>query len=126
MPNVSQSHIVECANATDSHAHPFSLALERFGGDENLLRLQMSFFLTEAPELLQEIQKAIAESDGKSLHLAAHRLKGLVRTYDDDLAGELATKLENISGKQELKEAEPNFVLLAECVAGLVDRIDNY
>lgn len=126
MPDLSQSLTVGCASATDSHAHPFSLALERFGGDENLLRLQMSFFLTEAPELLQEIQKAIAESDGKSLHLAAHRLKGLVRTYDDDLAGELATKLENISGKQELKEAEPIFVLLAECVAGLVDRIDNY
>ena len=106
--------------------HPFPKALERFGGDDELLRMQMSFFINESPELIQNIQKAIHDSDGKALHLNAHRLKGLVRTYDDDEAAELTTKLEDMGRGGSLSEAEPTFLQLATRVSDLLERIEKY
>ena len=104
--------------------HPFALALTRFGGDESLLQMQVGIFLQEAPELMRELHKAINESDGKSLHHFAHRLKGLVRTYDDELAAELATKLEGFGASNEFDHAESTFALLSERVDDLSYRLN--
>ena len=140
--SITQKIIVaEDANVTDSRSklssgspssgietaqHPFPKALERFGGDDELLRMQMSFFINESPELIQNIQKAIHDSDGKALHLNAHRLKGLVRTYDDDEAAELATQLEEMGRGESLVEAESTYLQLASKVSDLMGRIEKY
>ena len=108
---------------TRGSEHPFAQALARFGGDKSLLQMQVGIFLQETPELMQQIHKAIHDADGRALHHHAHRLKGLVRTYDDDLAGELAAKLETIGSNNELDEAESTFALLAAQVDGLSGRL---
>ena len=133
--------VAEDANVTDSRSklscgspssgigtaqHPFPKSLERFGGDDELLRMQMSFFINESPELIQNIQKAIHDLDGKALHLNAHRLKGLVRTYDDDEAAELATQLEEMGRGESLGEAESTYLQLATKVSDLMGRIEKY
>lgn len=113
--------------ATIEHPFPLALALERFGGDEALLRMQISFFLEESPELIENIQKAIHLSDSKALLHNAHRLKGLVRTYDDAFASELCDKLEDIGQTgATFDAAEASFVLLSERVDELVERLSQY
>jgi CheY-like chemotaxis protein len=72
----------------------FDAALDRLDGDAELLREQMEFFLSDGPELLQKIKRAIAEADGNQLQLFAHRLRGLVGSFDADEAAELALRLE--------------------------------
>lgn len=118
--------VIGAAPATGLKNQPFPLALERFGGDESLLRMQISFFLDEVPELIQNIQRAINEQDGKALHHNAHRLKGLVRTYDDELAGELTTRLEDLGRGESFADADSTFVLLAERVDDLSSQLKAY
>ena len=122
------SRVAEATLATEdgSPSHPFAQSLERFGGDDRLLRMQMSFFIDESPELIQNIQKAIHDRDGKALHLNAHRLKGLVRTYDDNLAAELTTKLEDMGCDESFADAEATYLLLAERVSDLMQRLESY
>ncbi len=125
---ITQTIIAAEETVTPKTAHPFPIALERFGGDEELLRMQISFFLAEVPELTQNIHLAINDHDGKSLHHNAHRLKGLVRTYDDKLSGELATKLEDMGrrGGGSFDDAESTFVLLTQRVADLSSQLKAY
>lgn len=103
---------------------PFAKALARFGGDHALLQMQIGIFLEEVPGLLQCLHQAVRESDGKSLHHYAHRLKGLVRTYDDELAGELAGKIEEIGSNAALAESESTLALAEATLALLTTQID--
>ncbi|WP_075082577.1 hybrid sensor histidine kinase/response regulator [Mariniblastus fucicola] len=112
------------AAASGVAMEPFAEALERFGGDQELLRMQISFFLAETPDLIQSIEKAIHDRDGKALHHNAHRLKGLVRTYDDELAAELTGKLEEMGRANSFDDAESTLVLLASRVQDLSQRLE--
>ena len=114
------------ADSAEQAQHPFALALARFGGDESLLHMQIGIFLQETPELMQNLHKAVHDSDAQDLHHHAHRLKGLVRTYDDDLAGELAAKLEDMGTREALDDAEATLVLLAERVDDLSVRLRRF
>ena len=124
--NGSRAAEASASTKNGTASHPFAQSLERFGGDDGLLRMQMSFFINESPELIQNIQKAIHDSDGKTLHLNAHRLKGLVRTYDDNLAAELTTKLEDMGRDESFADAESTYMLLAERVSNLMERLESY
>ena len=57
-----------------------AVALERLGGDEELLREVARLFLEEYPVLLLEIRQAVAAQDAEALQRAAHSLMG--RTLD--------------------------------------------
>ena len=105
-------------------SHPFSSALARFAGDQELLRMQIQFFLQETPDLISKIRQAVGTADNQMLHLNSHRLKSLVRTYDDDLAAELAGRLEEFGrndalGKGDVQE-EAN-----SAMALLIERVDD-
>ncbi len=110
----------------DAATGEFVEALTRLGGDVDLLKMQMGFFLQETPQLLKNIHSAIHHLDQKTLHHNAHRLKDLVRSYDDDLATELAMKLEDIGRSGDFVEAESTFSLLEGCVAQLGLRIEAF
>jgi len=51
-------------------------ALDRIGGDEELLRDLCQIFLEESPKLLQKLQQAVAAGDSDGVMRAAHSLKG--------------------------------------------------
>jgi HPt (histidine-containing phosphotransfer) domain-containing protein len=106
--------------------HPFELALARFDGDESLLQMQIGFFLKETPEILGDLRAAIESNDGKALHLNAHRLKGVVRTYDDELAAELSTRLELMGNCDSFADAQPILALLTAQVDELSTRLQNF
>ena len=58
-----------------------AVALERLGGDEELLREVARLFLDEYPMLINEIRSAAAVMDASALERAAHSMKGSVSNF---------------------------------------------
>lgn len=85
--------------ATPPSGFDFSAALDRMDGEMDLLREHMNYMLNDAPQLVLNMREAVHNNDGRQLEIAAHRLKGLVGSYNYDEARELAAALE-IQGKQ--------------------------
>jgi CheY-like chemotaxis protein len=84
------------ALATPPHCFDFGPALARLEGDVELLREQMRFFIQDAPGLLTEIGAAVARHDGEALQLAAHRLRGLLSSFD---AGDAVAAAQDLEAK---------------------------
>ncbi len=106
--------------------HPFTAALTRFGGDEQLLRMQMDFFLDGTPLLMQKIQEAIQQRDARSLLHHAHRLKSLVSNFDHEMAVELLTNLEEMGRTESLDKATVTLALLESLIEDLHEKIAAY
>ncbi len=113
------------SNPGTREAHPFAATLARFGGDEGLFKIQVGFFLDEAPSLLSNIKKAVSNEAASELRLNAHRLKGLARTFDDDLAAELSGKLEEMGDTSQMQDAESTLALLTGQIEDLIARLSS-
>lgn len=72
---------------------PFSAALQRLGGDRELLQTMAVIFVDDAPELLARLQREVAARDFPTAARTAHSLKGLIVTYDTDYAGVVLQEL---------------------------------
>jgi CheY-like chemotaxis protein/HPt (histidine-containing phosphotransfer) domain-containing protein len=71
-------------------------ALERAGGDKELLRELAALSLDESVRLLAEIHASIAAGEAARLQLAAHTLKGLLDTFAAQQAFAAALRLEQM------------------------------
>lgn len=70
------------------------LALERVGGDEQLLQEVARLFLDDCPRVMTEIKTAISSGDAKRLEREAHSLKGSVSNFGADPVVKAALELE--------------------------------
>ena len=104
----------------------FTSALERLDGDTELLKEQMQFFVVDSAKLMEEIDAAIRRDDGKTLQFAAHRLKGLIASYDVHDAADLALKLEFMGRDAKLDDATKTYSLLARRVDDLRNAMGEY
>lgn len=112
------------ADQTPPATHDFSGALERMDQDEELLREQMGFFLTDGPILLDALQTAAQEQDGPAMQIAAHRLKNLCATFDDDDTAALCDQLEFLARDETV---DINKVALVQAaVARLIGSIKTF
>ncbi len=86
---------------------PFRLdqALERVGGDEDLLREIAEMFLSESQTLLEQARQAIVQGDAALLRRAGHTLKGLARNFGAEDAAQAALAVERIGDEGRLDEA---------------------
>jgi len=91
-----------------------ALALERVGGDHDLLREIAGLFLEDYPSLITKIQQAVADGDANNLERAAHSLKGSIANFGSDAAYQAAFDLEQIGRNKNLEHA-------AEAYARLLD-----
>jgi CheY-like chemotaxis protein len=80
-------------------------ALERVGGDAELLRELADVFLDDCPRMWQNIEDALAKGDARQLARAAHTLKGSISTFGARTAREVAAQLEAQGGKGDLSSA---------------------
>lgn len=88
------------------------LALDRVGGDEDLLREVAQIYLAEYPALLTEIRSAVKHGDAESLQRASHTLKGSLATLGAEAGANIAFQLE-ISGRNgALQSADQDLRLL--------------
>jgi HPt (histidine-containing phosphotransfer) domain-containing protein len=93
-----------------------AVALERLGGDEELLREVAGLFLGEYPVLLNDIRTAAAARDADALQRAAHSMKGSVSNFGADGVYEAAFALEKKGRTGDLEALEPCIEQLAEAL----------
>jgi len=122
--------VAEPGTANPSVVTPFdwSAALNAVNGDRKLLQRIVRAFLDDYTSLLEQLERAHASNDRDTLHLVAHGLKGAMRTFNAETAGEIAASLEamarddewqGVAGtvsslRRELEYLVPQFALLAE------------
>jgi len=80
----------------------FTGALERLGGDEELFQELMTFFVEDAPELLQAIHVGLRVGNARGVEHAAHTLRGLAANFDAEKAMNMAGSIEEMAGKGDL------------------------
>jgi HPt (histidine-containing phosphotransfer) domain-containing protein len=93
-------------------------ALERIGGDEELLREIAGLFLSEYPELVQEIRAALDRGNAEALERSAHSLKGAVANFEARTTVSAAFRLEAMGRSKNLADAPQ---ALSELEAVLAD-----
>jgi len=71
-------------------------ALVRLGGDRELLRDLIGFFLEDSSPLLEQLQRALAARDASVVERSAHSLKGLAANFSAARAVQAALRLEKM------------------------------
>jgi CheY-like chemotaxis protein len=94
-------------------------ALDRIGGDEELLRDLCHIFLEESPKLLQKLQQAVVAGDSDGVMRAAHSLKGEAGYLGADGTSRAARQLEEMGRNNDLSRAGDTLAVLELEVAGL-------
>lgn len=82
-----------------------SAALERLGGDEDLLREIAGIFLDEYEQLMNELRLAAENGSASGLERAAHTFKGAVSNFGADAATEAAYRIEAFARGGEVEQA---------------------
>ena len=96
-----------------------AVALDRLGGDEQLLQEVARLFLDEYPTLMDEIQAAKESRNAKLLERAAHSLKGSVANFGADQAVEAALRLEKMGRGGNLIGVDEAYVRLETVMSGI-------
>ena len=99
------------------------LALERVGGDEELLDEIVGLYLEEFPILLTQIQSAVNSGDAKELYRAAHTLKGSLGALGAEAAQKQAMDLEMSGRHAALSDASSMLADLEHLLSQLRDEL---
>ena len=94
-------------------------ALERLGGDEDLLRELCDIFLEESPKILKKLRQALTEGDAATVMRTAHSLKGEVSYLGAPGALQAARQLEDMGRENRLVGGEKIFSSLERELVGL-------
>lgn len=78
-------------------------ALERLGGNRQLLADLVAFFFEDSPPLLSDIHDGVARCDWNGVHRAAHSLKGLAANFNAELAVRALDALESSCAAREVE-----------------------
>ena len=101
-----------------------SIALERVGGDLELLREVARIFLDDYPNTVSSIRAAVSSGDAKTLEHQAHNLKGAVSNFGADAAVRAALLLEQFGRAGETNGAEAAVEVLEAALARLKPEMD--
>jgi PAS domain S-box-containing protein len=88
-------------------------ALDRVGGDPELLKEIVGIFLETSPGLLAELKQATDRRDAAALHRTAHSLKGSISAFGTPTAHQAAERLEVLGRSGDLTGAEEAYASLA-------------
>ena len=108
-----------CASAPAGAIFDQQATLARVQGDREVLQEVIQLFYAETPELLAAIRAAITRGDGQALQRAAHALKGTVRSFGAQAAGDAALRLEVMGRDGDLTQAALACTVLGQEVANL-------
>ena len=82
-----------------------SAALDRIGGDEDLLREVTGILLAEVPAHLQHLRDALGCGDADSVAAEAHKLKGAIGLFEARTGVAAARQLEEVGRTGDLLQA---------------------
>jgi CheY-like chemotaxis protein len=94
-------------------------AMNRVGGDRNLLRTMIAMFFDECPKELPRLREALARGDALGVRRAAHTLKGMIGNFGRREAYTAADRLEAMGRGADLSAAAPVLAELEEALARL-------
>lgn len=106
--------------------HPSPSILDRFAGDEELLRKVVHTFLQELPARLAGLQQAIREKQVDTLVFQAHALKGSLSMLGLEHAAKFSQQLQQAAQAQDLSAACLAFAALQEAIAELPPNLRGY
>ncbi|MBN2170269.1 MAG: response regulator, partial [Candidatus Krumholzibacteriota bacterium] len=89
----------------DTQIFDRAAALDRVGGDLDLLIELAGMFLEDSPRMLDQIEEAVEQGDADALTRGAHTLKGAVGNFSAQAAFDAAMNLEMIGRGGDLTEA---------------------
>jgi HPt (histidine-containing phosphotransfer) domain-containing protein len=96
-----------------------AVALDRVGGDQELLAEVAQLFLDDYPNNLREIEEALRISDPKLLERAAHTLKGAASNFGADPVVQPALALEMAGRAGNLSQTSGDFQRLTAALQGM-------
>jgi CheY-like chemotaxis protein len=96
-----------------------SRLVQRFGGNEDLLRELVDIFLESNPALMVELHNAISRGDAAEVRRTAHNIKGSVGNFEAIDAHAAAQRLEEIGRSGNLQDAAAAFAALQDAIARL-------
>jgi two-component system sensor histidine kinase/response regulator len=114
-----RSPMVPSKHAVSKASWDKTEALDRIGGDEQLLQELCQIFLEESPKLLQKLQQAVAAGDADGVMRAAHSLKGESSYLGAGGTSQAARQLEEMGRGNDLSRAGETLGVLEREVAGL-------
>ncbi len=85
---------------------------ERFGQDDELVAVILDSFFQEAPELLEQISKAVSSNDDDQVRAGAHALKGSSANVNADLLRNAALALETHAKEKKTDLFKDTFVVI--------------
>ena len=94
-------------------------ALARVGGDIELLKEIAALFLEDYPRSLDEIHRALAVRDAKTVERSAHGLKGAVANFGARAVVDAAFQIEQLGRAQKLDQVPPALAALEQSLASL-------
>jgi HPt (histidine-containing phosphotransfer) domain-containing protein len=101
------------------------VALERVGGDEELLQEVARLFLSDCSRAMNEIRTAIDTGDAKRLEREAHSLKGSVSNFGAEPVVEAARELELMGRLGNLATAVQSYQLLETKLSALKPELEH-
>ena len=122
-PEVQEIKAPEPAEETAEAAFDLAGALERMGGDEDLLREMAGYALEDTAQLLEEVRQAVEDRDAEALATCAHSLKSTVGNFGAQAAFEAALKVEMMGRSGDLSGVEAAYTELEGVVQGLRDAL---
>ena len=95
------------------------LAMDRLGGDEELWSEISKLFVQEYPQMLHQLQAAVAAGDARALMETAHSLKGSLGTLGAEDGALLALDLEMMGRNGVLGASREALVRLEQMLAAM-------
>ena len=96
---------------------------DRMDNDEELIQDLIELFLEDYPDLLKQIEDAIAEKNAADLKMAAHTLKGSVGNFCAPNAIEAAFEMEKRGVANDFSNIEVSMLQLKEHMVKVEDAL---
>jgi HPt (histidine-containing phosphotransfer) domain-containing protein len=101
-------------------------ALDAVDGDAALLVELAGTFLEESPQLISEMERALAQQDAPLLRRAAHTVKGGLRLFGADDACGCACELEEMGRAGTIDAAGPAVARLKDSLTDIQRQLSQF
>ncbi len=99
------------------------VALERLGGDDELLAELAEVYLDDQDAMMSDVEAAVRARDSEALARAAHKLKGAASNFCAEATVAVALRLEEMGRNGDLSDVAASWDELREAVVALTGEL---
>ena len=112
-------------NSGSGRALDREVALDRVGGDPELLKEIAVLFLDNYHAWLSELREAAGRGDAEGVEHTAHGLKGSVANFGAQAAVDAALRLENLGRSRDLTDVSTSLTALESALSELRPELES-